>query len=273
MFSFFWPSDVLGWSEGLLGCLEWLGVIKGQLSTIKGPGCSSICTEHHLSLRAAGERKEICAPLLVLSSRCCEFQSKCKLESWQFSAQSSSARRDLFSPPRGTDITQVLRPVWHSETSQWIATADTLCTWCSCTAPSGRLIWTPCLQEWTAHQCTLLTPSSVLQPGVSKHFFFFFTWLDIKYVKYWIWEFHLRVLCPPDTLVGALSVLSDPPSLQPCKCQNAYSALKALSVLCDRVCILDPQTSSLPWGFNTHPVLFNPPTRMFWHLSRNLACP
>ena len=30
------PSDVLWWSEGLFGCLEWSGVIKGQLSTIKG---------------------------------------------------------------------------------------------------------------------------------------------------------------------------------------------------------------------------------------------
>lgn len=33
---------MLWWSEGLLGCLEWLGVIKGQLSTIKGPGCREL---------------------------------------------------------------------------------------------------------------------------------------------------------------------------------------------------------------------------------------
>ncbi|XP_031696388.1 transcobalamin-1-like isoform X1 [Anarrhichthys ocellatus] len=40
------------------------------------------------------------------------------------------------------------------------------------------------------------------------------------------------------SLVGVLSVLSDPPFLQPSKCQNAYSTLKAFSVLCERVCIL-----------------------------------
>ena len=58
--------------------------------------------------------------------------------------------------------------------------------------------------------------------------------------------------------VGVWSVhylcLSDPPSLQLSKCQNAYSTLKALSVLCDRVCILALRRPCTG-GFNTHPVL------------------
>lgn len=67
-------------------------------------------------------------------------------------------------------------------------------------------------------------------------------------------------------------MLSDPPFLQPCKCQNAYSALKAFSVLCDRVCILAlrrPCTRGVQ--YTSCPV--QPPTRVFWHLSRDLACP
>lgn len=68
MFSFSWPSDVLWWSEGLLRCLKWPGVIKGQLSAIKGPVWSSVCTSHHFSLRPAVGRQEIFA------SRCsCSF--------------------------------------------------------------------------------------------------------------------------------------------------------------------------------------------------------
>lgn len=44
--------------------------------------------------------------------------------------------------------------------------------------------------------------------------------------------FLLSALSSSSSLAGVLSVLSDPPSLQPCKCQNAYSTLKACSVLC-----------------------------------------
>lgn len=60
-----------------------------------------------------------------------------------------------------------------------------------------------------------------------------------------------------------------PPFLQPRKCQNAYSTLKAFSVLCERVCILALRRPCLG-GFNTHPVLFTLP-RVYWHLSGDLV--
>ena len=73
-------------------------------------------------------------------------------------------------------------------------------------------------------------------------------------------QFLLSCCC--SSLLGVLSVLSAPPSLQPSKCQNAYSTLKALSVLCERVCILALRRPCTG-GFNTHPVLFTLPLQCF----------
>lgn len=73
-------------------------------------------------------------------------------------------------------------------------------------------------------------------------------------------QFLLSCCC--SSLLGALSVPSAPPSLQPSKCQNAYSTLKAFSVLCERVCILALRRPCAG-GFNTHPVLFTLPLQCF----------
>lgn len=164
----------------------------------------------------------------------------------------------MFSPRRDTDLTQASRTVQLSEISRWITTADTLCTWCSCIAPSGRRrqLSAPSPHKVTACRRAARTPSQVWWPEVSKQ------------MNYYVYT-SLHMSVPPQCVqssssssAGALSVLSDPPFLQPSKCQNAYSTLKAFSVLCDRVCILALRRPCTG-GFNTHPVLFTLPLQGF----------
>lgn len=122
-------------------------------------------------------------------------QSQWKAASWEFSARLSFAPMELSSARWSTDVAPVSGPVQCTEMSRWI-TVDTLSTWCSCTNHSGRLTR---LQKSPAalvtSRCRVQTRCSVSQREVSKS-------LLCVIIKRFcsVWS--------PDTLVGALSVLS-----------------------------------------------------------------
>ena len=181
-----WPwlnvflSVALWCAPVIRGSAEMPGVVRGhQRAAVHYKGA---CLELRLQPASVQPetswRKEGRSSHLSLSL--CEFQSKWKQECWQFSAHSSSALWEISFPVGPTGLAPASREVYHSETSQLTTAADTLCTWCSCTAPSGpstprhQELSTPSTRQLTTHQPTALTLSWVWRLKVSKHFIIIF---------------------------------------------------------------------------------------------------
>lgn len=245
-FFFSCPCDVLGWSEGLFRCLQQSGGHQRAAVHYKR-GLAGALTAHSIILPAE-ERRSLLP------------QSQWNAASWEFSACFSFARLDWFSARWSTDIAQVPGSVRRPETPRWIA-ADTRCTWCSCTDHSGWLTGLrKLLVALMTSCCRVQTRCSVSQLEVSKP----------------LLSVHIKHFCSvwsPDTLVGALSVLSDAllfTALQVSKCLFGF---KGFPCFMWQGVYVSPQTSLHQGGVQYTSCPVRPPTPVFSHLSRDLGQP